>query len=499
VTVKTGMRGVPAAAFVLAVVTLALLSGACRTEHARHRGESQPLQHFRSRPDLRPPKIVITTATASTSAGYLFLAPKKEGAPGGPLIVDDRAQVVWFHPVQPRQATDFRVQRYRGRRVLTWWEGTQPTIGIGSGKFVIVDSSYRRIAEIHAGRGLDGDLHEFLITPRNTALLLAYERVPHDLSRVGGPKEGFVFDCIVQEVEIATGRVVFQWRSLDHVPVTESAQRAPAREASAEEPFDYFHANSVDIDRDGNLLVSARNTSAIYKLSRRDGRIIWRLGGRNSDFRIDPRARFAWQHDARRQPDGTLSIFDNSAIPKVAEHSRALMLKLDPAGKAASLVREYVHPVGLLSPHQGDVQRLPNGHLFVGWGGKPYVTEFDASGRVLFDAHLAVGDSYRAYRLDWTGRPSEPPTLVAKAGEAGVVTAYASWNGATEVRTWELLAGDRADGLEKIASAPKEGFETKVSVATEARYVAARALDGAGRTLGTSPAVELAGSSDRKD
>jgi hypothetical protein len=481
------------AAAALVVIAVACAGTACGSKTSANAVRAhRALQQFRSRPDLQPARIVVTTPARSTAPGYLFLAPKKEGAPGGPLIADDSGNAVWFHPVQPRQATDFRVQRYRGEPVLTWWEGTQPTIGVGRGVYRIMDNAYRRIAEVHAGNGLDGDLHEFLITPHDTALITAYQLVHRDLSAFGGPKAGPVYDSVVQELELPSGRVLFEWRSLDHVPLGESMLRLPAKQASAKAPFDYFHVNSVDLDDDGNLLVSARNTHTVYKLDRRTGAILWRLGGRKSDFAMRPGTKFAWQHDVRRRDDGTISLFDNSAIPKVADHSRALVLKVDEQAKVASLVRAYTHPAKLLSPHQGDLQLLPNGDAFVGWGGKPYFTEFDSGGRVVFDAHLTVGDTYRAYRFPWTGQPAKPPAIAARGGDGGRVTVYASWNGATGVDSWEVLAGDDRKHLHHVATASKDGFETAISVETDARYVAVRALDDARKPLATSAPVEPA-------
>jgi hypothetical protein len=438
---------------------------------------------------LRPPRVVVTTAASEAEPGYIFLAPKKGGR-GGPLIVDDAGEPVWFEPSDEHEAADFRVQRYRGQPVLTWWEGTEPTVGIGSGTFVIADASYRRIGVVRPGHGLDGDLHEFLITARDTALVLAYERVAHDLSSLGGPKDGYVFDSVVQEIEIESGRVLFEWRSLEHVDVAESAQRIPAREASAAKPFDYFHVNSVDVDTDGNLLISARNTHAVYKVSRRSGAVIWTLGGQNGDFEMGPGTRFAWQHDARRLADGTISVFDNSAIPKVADHSRVAVLRLDERARVASLVREYVHPLRLLSPHQGNAQPLRNGGVFVGWGGEPHLTEFTGDGRVVFDGHLADGDSYRAYRFRWRGRPIERPAVAARVSGDRGLTVHASWNGATGVRRWEVLAGPSPDEIRPVASADRQGFETTLEVEASAAYVAVRALGRAGRALATSRVVK---------
>ena len=109
------------------------------------------------------------------------------------MILDDRGEVVWFRPLDTKGVADFRAQRYGGRPVLTWWRGRAER-GVGDGYYVIVDETYNEIATVAAGNGLTGDIHEFLITARDTALITIYERKPWDLSSVGGPKDGEIFD-----------------------------------------------------------------------------------------------------------------------------------------------------------------------------------------------------------------------------------------------------------------------------------------------------------------
>jgi hypothetical protein len=444
---------------------------------------SPPSQHFHSRPDLRPAVLQGLRRVGETAPGYLFLAPKKKVAQEGALIADNDGQVVWFHPVHPG-AADFRVQRYRGRPVLTWWQGVS-TKGVGRGRYEIFDSSYRRVAEVRAGHGLAGDEHEFLITPRGTALITIYRKVPQDLSAVGGPGNGFVYDSILQEVDIATGRVLFEWHSLGNVALTESYWKKIPKDAS--QPYDYFHINSIAPGPNDTLIVCARHTRAVYAISKRTGRIVWRLGGKRSDFEMGPGTRFAWQHDARLHPDGTLTIFDDGAAPAVEKNSRALVLRLDMRRMRARLVRAYVHPDGLLSSSQGNMQVLPDGHVFVGWGSEPYMTEFSRDGRVVFDMRFNRGaDSYRAYRLPWVGRPTDRPAMAVKREEEDDVTVWASWNGATQVRRWAVLAGPDSSHLRRIKVAPRTGFETSVDVETKAPRLAVQALDAAGRVLGTS-------------
>jgi hypothetical protein len=460
-------------------------------------------QRFRTRPDLKPPVTKIDTPARGTAPGYVFLAPKMVVTQAGPMIMDNRGDMVWFKPLtKTKGITDFRVQQYRGRPVLTWWRGRVSMEGIGeSGWFVIYDDSYRAVAEVRAGNNLVGDIHEFLITPRDTALFLVYHRIPQDLTRIGGPKQGKVWDGIVQEVDIPTGRVLFEWHSYPQVGVEESYAKVPDPKKGAKaDAYDYFHANSIDIDTDGNFLVSARNTHAVYKIDRRTKKVLWRLGGKKSDFKMGPGTKFAWQHDARRQPDGTITLFDNSAAPPVAKFSRVLRLQVDTNGKTATLIRSYTHPKRLLIPFEANAQFLPNGNVFVGWGAAPYVSEFDANGRIIFDAHFGRGkakitgafqdaDTYRAYRFVWHGHPLDRPAVVAAEGQGGRVTVYVSWNGATEVARWRVLAGPDGQRLLPVRTVVKTGFETAIPVQTDHRFFAVQALDASGRLLRTSRPV----------
>src|SRR5919112_1140632 len=409
---------------------------------------------FRSRPDLNPPAVeVATEARDDTAPGYIFVAPEKGGAgKGGSMIIDDRGQVVWFHPLRgPYGRTmNFEAQAYQGRDVLTW--GQTP------GEYVIFDA------------------------------------VPQDLASVGGSKDSVAIQGIVQELDIQTGEVLFEWRSIDHVAleetyVTPSEDHYPG--------IDYFHLNSVDVDHDNNLLISARETSAVYKIDRKTGEVIWRLGGKKSDFEMGEGARFAFQHDARRLPDGTISIFDNGSLvfengtPKAVEESRAIVLELDEERMRASLVREYTHPEKQYADAAGNMQVLPNGNVFVGWGRALAVSEFSEDGELLFDLRVSPEHrSYRAFRFAWSGNPSDQPAAVAERTSENELEVYASWNGATEIESWEVLAGLHPGRLESVGSVPRDGFETAMVVKTSEPYVAVLAKHRSGRVLGASTPVE---------
>jgi hypothetical protein len=452
---------------------------------------------FRSRPDLSPPAIEITAQAHDTAPGYIFAAPKQRGpAQGGLMILDDRGQVVWFRPMQGAHVSrvmDFKVQHYQGRPVLTWWEG-RGVDGHTFNEYVIMDSSYREVTRVRAGNGYQGDQHEFLITPQDTALLTIIHQVPSDLSSVGGPEDGAVLGGIAQEINIETGEVLFEWHSLDHVGFDESYLKpgmGPTKH------FDYFHINSIDVDHDGNLLVSARNTSTVYKIDRKGGEVIWRLGGKKSDFEMTSDARPAYQHDARRQRDGTITIFDNGTLildngpPKAVEEARGIVLKLDEEEMTATLVREYTHPDKQFADAGGNMQVLPNGNVFIGWGRALAVSEFSKDGELLFSANFPPkNQSYRAFRFPWSGHPSDQPVAITQRASEDRITVYANWNGATDVTTWQVLAGSNPEQLKPVGSASRRGFETTVAMRTAEPYVAVQAKNASGRVLGTTKAVK---------
>jgi hypothetical protein len=482
---RTGSRVVLAVAVAAAVAgaaALVLLGGSSDG----NRPPAAQVLHFHSRPDLQPDALSVTVPAHRTGPGYVFVAVKRGPGQDGPMIVDDAGRVVWFHPVPAGlTATGFRVQRYRGRPVLTWWQGHTHQ-GHGSGEYVIMDRHYRVVARVRAGDGLQGDHHAFQLTPRGTAYLTAYAPRSMDLRAVGGPRRGTIFDSIVQEIDVAGGRVVWQWRASDHVPISEGETRPKPGI-----PHDWFHVNAVDVERGGDLLISARNTSTIYEVSRRTGAILWRLGGKRSDFAFGPGARFAFQHDAERRADGTISLFDNEATPPRAPQSRGLVLRLDARRRTATLVRAYPHPDRLLVVAEGNVQTLPNGDVLIGWGAQRHVAELSRAGRLLFDLRLPAGsDTYQAFRYGWRGAPLDRPAIAATRTGADRLTVWASWNGATAVRRWQVLAGPRPDALAPLgAPVARSDFETAIAVRSRARYVAVRALDDAGRALATSRAT----------
>jgi hypothetical protein len=388
-----------------------------------------------------------------------------------------------------RWATNFRVQRYRGAPVLTWWEGRMDKQGYGKGEAVIADTRYRELARVRGGNGRAIDMHELLLTPQGTVLVTCSpDIVPADLSSIGGAADGTVFQSIIQEIDISSGRVVFEWRGLDHVPVAES-YRQPGGVC------DYLHANSIDLLPDGHLLISARNTWALYKVDRESGTVIWRLGGKRSDFALASGAHFSWQHDARHAGDGIVTLFDDGSNGPIQteSQSRGLRLAVDSKRRTVRLAASYLHPDPLLASSMGGVQLLPDGRAFVGWGAQPYLSQFSAGGTLITDFRLVEHQtSYRGYLLPWHGTPSTAPALaVRQSRRTGESALFVSWNGSTEVAHWQLRAGTTARALRPVLAVARAGFETSVPLGSASGYVAFAALDSTGRELATTGPVRL--------
>jgi Arylsulfotransferase (ASST) len=448
-------------------------------------------QHYVSRPDLTPQLITIDRpANALDSDDLIFLAPYSGPPQWGPMIIDGSGELVWFRSIGAgsTKAANLGVQTYRGQPVLTWWEGTETSLGYGLGDYLLIDSSYHQVARVKAANGLRGDHHAFHLTPEGSALFTIFRQTHTDLSAVGGPKHGGLLESVIQEIDISSGRLLFQWNSLDHVSITESYR-------SYYGPYwDYMHANSVDLDDDGNLLISARNMHAIYKVDRKTGEIIWRLGGKRSDFELTTGTRFAWQHDFVRVGSGHYTVFNNASngVIHTASQSTGLMLEVNQERKLVTLLHSYNHSPPLLCSTQGSVQVLPSGEVFVGWGSEPHFTQYTVHGDPVFEGSLPLAaDSYRAYRRPWSARPSEPPALAVRPSTGGAANVYVSWNGATEVASWTVLAGPSPTALTAITAAPATGFETTIPVtAGGAPYLAVQALDSAGRSLGYSKALK---------
>jgi hypothetical protein len=438
-----------------------------------------------------PPAMRITTpARAGTAPGLLITNPikiytKKPAAwTGGPTIYDNAGHVVWYKPSTSIHVTE--PVTYHGKPAMAYYQITKKLGGWNAGYWVLLNQSYQKIAEIHAGNGLAADHHELVLTDHDTALMDIYRPVKMDLSKVGGSANATVQEAIVQEVSLTTGKVLFEWHSLKYVPVTDSYNSLTT------DSVDYFHINSIAEDTDGNLIVSGRFVSTILKINRSTGDVMWRLGGRHSDFSFVGDGGPSYQHDVRVVGPSMYSAFDNGD-GRNPQYSRGVTWQVDLAAHTASVVDQWRHAPDVYSSIMGSNRVLPNGNRLIGWalGGGGATTEYAGHSVVFESTFSELASSYRVFRSVWHATPATPPSLQLRRSN-GVVHADVSWNGATDMVRWELLAGPDAKHLKVVTTAPYTGYRASLTTpaASSKRVFEVRAVRS-GMANGTSHVIRL--------
>jgi len=448
-------------------------------------------QSFYTLPGVQAPILNVTVPDHDPAAGDILTTNGPGPGQYGPLIYTPQGRLVWFEELAGGEtAENLSEQTYEGQRALTWWKGRVLSLGFGQGEDIVMNSHYQTIARISGGNGLKADLHDFQIASHDIAYITAFNPIRCDLSSIEGSSGGTIVDTAIQQIDIKTGLVRWEWHSLDHIGTSESEVETPTDAT----PWDYFHLNSIDPELDGNILISARSTWAGYQLEGGTGKVLWRLGGNKSSFKMGPGTRMAWQHDGRVLSDGELTFFDNGSNPPIHHQSRAVRITLDLKAHEAHLASVYTHAnPPLLAASQGNMQALADGNALVGYGGVPAISEYAKDGSLLFDAHQPLDMSfYRAFRFPWSGRPLSPPAVLADLNNTGEETiVHASWNGATDVAWWRVLAGKRSGSLEAQTTIRTEGFESSTTLSQKYAYVAVQALDSAGHVLGTSQTIRV--------
>jgi hypothetical protein len=448
-------------------------------------------QSFYTLPSMRAPVLTVTARDRDPAAGEILTTNGPGPGQYGPLIYTPQGRLVWFDQLPNGEAAeDLAVQTYEGQPALTWWRGHVLSLGFGQGEDIVMSSHYQTVAKVSGGNGLPADLHDFQLAPDHVAYITAFNPIRCDLAQVKGARDGAIVDTAIQEIDVRTGLVRWEWHSLDHVAAAESEVEAPTDTA----PWDWFHINSIDVESGGNLLISARSTWATYQLQGGTGKILWRLGGDNSSFKMGPGTETAWQHDGRMLPNGEVTLFDDGSNPPIHSQSRAVRIALDLETHRARLTAAYTHSdPPLLAASQGNMQTLPDGNAVVGYGGLPAISEYAANGSLLLDAHLPYDMTfYRAFRFPWSGRPASPPTVRADLNDTGEETiVHMSWNGATEVASWRVLAGEHPAALSAQATIASGGFESSTILPKKHAYVAVQAIDAAGHAIGASHPVAV--------
>jgi len=494
---------------VLALAGLGLLAPA--TAAAPGTFTTRGAWSFASAPGLHPPRLLTLghVSWSQLARGDFVLANfPNEAVPGpmtgqsGPLLVDQTLAPVWFAPVPTSLvAGDLEQESYLGSPVLVWWQGELTSTGATlRGQVVVVDQHYRRVATLQAKRPWVISLHDAVISGGEVWVTVYRYVKDENLSAYGGPRRGTVYDAGVQEYDVRTGKLLYTWDALNpgrapHVPLSASEQPASVATAAGA-AWDAYHVNSIQVLPGNQILVSMRNTWAVYLIDTSTGKILWTLGGKHSSFRFGRGASFAWQHDAQLVSSTELTLFDDACcrlepgrrfVPP-SRGSRGMVLQLDVARHTTSLVAAYPHHPPLDVLFLGSMQLLPSQGAVVGWGSQHYFSEYSRKGTQLLDALFPGKDqSYRAlFTSTWVGTPFYPPSGAVRRTRAAT-TVYASWNGATEVSRWQILAGSAPHGLSVVSAGRRRGFETAFRLrAGNYLYFAVRALSSAGQVLGTS-------------
>jgi EmrB/QacA subfamily drug resistance transporter len=454
---------------------------------------------FVTEPTLHPPVLTRDSPTLAgkLAPGFIFTAnfynlnyPPLVGQ-SGPLILDSNLQPVWFQPVAEKLvASNLSLQTYAGKPALAWWQGVVTNTGsTESGEDVVVNQHYQTVARLRGADGWVLTLHELLIDGED-AWVTANKNIAKDLSSYGGAYNGALIDSAVQEYNLKTGKLLRTWDALDHIPLGDSYASVPTNGF----PWDAYHVNAIDLTGNGTFLVSMRNTWAAYLVDADTGKIEWTLGGRHSSFEFGPGAAFQWQHDVKLQSSSTVSMFDDhccqltgggTSVPATGP-SRGLVLKLDQQTHTATLVAQYPGGNQFETEYMGDTQPLGNGNTFVGWGSEPYFSEYSSSGQRLLEGNFPGSDlSYRETLDPWVGLPLYPPVGAARQRD-GKTTVYASWNGATRVTSWRVMAAAGAGRMTAVATTAKSGFETAIPMRQSYTSFEVQALAADGRVIGTS-------------
>lgn len=488
---------------------------------------------YLSRPDLLMSVLNVTINDADkVSDGHMFLSPWSTGdikpsqAYLGPHIFASDGELVWSgYGHSPNSVSNFMPIEYQGQKAISFFEGNVAVTGVGFGSYRVIDNTYQTVKKLGDKSSFLHDFHEFTPSGPETAVLTTYRPVPYDLSNVDKAMvdHGWVYECMIMEISTTTDEVLFEWNSLDHIDIDESMVLEDLETSgnSTMNGFDYMHMNAIEKDGLGNYLISARHLWTLFYIDGNDGHIIWRMGRGNSgsDWNIDDNATFAYQHHARwlepeqinmPKEDGVsyLTLFDNEgkSPDRMAfrNHSRGLVLKLDHTKKTdddkigqVSLVQEFLIPGDeKASTSQGSMQPLDNGNFFINWGSTPVISEHLPNGEPVFNAIINAREysSYRGFKAPFEGNPIDSPALLSRYNkDDNQTTLYISWNGATNVSSWEIYTSDNGKTFQKLETIENKGFETTYQTPGAHKWAKVEAVDKSHKKLSSQTAKSYTG------
>lgn len=411
---------------------------------------TDPIQPYLSAPS-NVPRMIVYTATEDVADGYIFTTSSFSRYPLYNLIFDNDGELIYYDRTGSAP-NDFKVQP---TGELSWMEWS-------AGEYKVMDETYALLGVVRPVDYHRTDNHGLQLTTDGRSLQMIYHDRTMDLTAYGGQPDATVTDCVVQEQD-AAGNVTFEWHTLDHIPVTDYYREV------TDDRFNPTHCNSLEYDFDGNILISYRNLDEVTKVNITTGEVMWRLGGKGSDFTFINDDGFIRQHDARRLPDGSIALFDNRTGLS-PQYSRGVKYQLDLESMTAEKVWEYRHPNDLYTAYIGNMHNLPNGNSLLNWGSSVSTTGVSATevtpdGEIVFEFGIDIGaPAYRIFRFPWVGRPTEPPVLVSSSFAENVIL-YMSWNGATEHVAYNIYHSAPGAAEQLVGTAPRTGFETTFQAA----------------------------------
>ncbi|KXT01166.1 hypothetical protein AC578_622 [Pseudocercospora eumusae] len=475
-----------------------------------------PVQSFISRPDILVPSLDVRTYhSESISPGYIFFSTwsidKSVDAQNAPYIFTNDGELVFAGYTPSLPATkyfNFQAHRFaNGTRILSVFRGASEQ-GRGQGHIALFDDSYRLIRTIDAPDGGPLDFHEFqLLDDGKTAIVVGFRPVQADLSQFGIVEGlGWLLDSMFWVLDLEErgedGKdvVKFAWRASEHIAAGEAYMPPTLRRMAGmswKGAYDYCHINSVDRFANGDFLLSARHTNAMYRIDGKTGAIIWAFGGKRSSFNL-LNFTFSSQHDARvveEHDNGTevvISFFNNAynGVLRTSNSSSALVAQVATEREEARLLKQFFPAEEALAPNQGSEQRFDDGHTLVSWGLRAEFSEFDQDGKRILDVAFAEDGTrvYRVRKYGWIGKPLEDEIAVYLYARTSASKTFfwMSWNGATEVTAWRAL---REDGL-ILGQVEWEGFESCFESESFVGVGYVEAVGRDGKTLGRSTLVE---------
>ncbi|KAG4027953.1 hypothetical protein MFRU_025g00200 [Monilinia fructicola] len=502
----------PLLTFLLPILTLAAEGGPAYHDDAFDAGSygAYPVHNYMSTDVVSPRLNIVRTSSLCRNDLYWVFSPRgKSVSEPGAMILDSAGNLIWSKGGYD-QVYNLQVQEYLGEKYLTFWAGTDAVQGHGAGVYYMLDKHYREVHKVIAANGLAGDLHDFTITENGTALITIYDVVVANLSYVGIP-QGYVWDCVIQEIDLATGELVFEWRVADHYSISDTLRDLPDGNGGVNSAFDFFHINSIDKDAKGNFLISSRYFHSLTYLNGTTGDIIWILGGKKNMFTDLSGGRatnFAYQHDARWRHNRTaISLFDNGGDDgHPGNATRGLLLSLDEVKMTVKIIREYMNPTEIHSVSQGNLQMLDDGHVIIGYGNTGAFTEYSTNGTAICDVHFGpqsrFGEgevqSYRTFKFEWHGWPTTDPDVRILTNGSDWLSFYVSWNGATEVQRWLLQGADSAEAGEEewktLDYADKTSFETEFEIPhLYPRYLRVKGMGSLNNVTGEEELLGISG------